>query len=154
MKKMFLVCILLVASLFQASHQFVQAQDVKSFVRNFYKWYIKQSLPLHGDPVFDDAIFKYVCRDTVKRVRIDYERAVGDADYYLKGQDVDEKLLENLIVDKSIAVNNSLNLVSVSRSFRKEYVPSVVVYVEKTNGGMCISKVERIEGRNRRGEAY
>jgi len=152
MKKIFLVCMLLLASLFQASPQFAQAQDVKSFVRNFYSWYIKQSLPLHGNPVF--AIFKYVCKDTARRVRLDYERSVADADYYLKGQDVDEKLLENLIVDKSIAVNNSLSLVSVSRSFRKEYVPSVVVYVETTKGGMCISKVERIEGRNRRGEAY
>ena len=95
-----------------------------------------------------------MCRDTVKRVRIDYERAVGDADYYLKGQDVDEKLLENLIVDKSIVVNSSLSLVSMSTSFRKEYVPRVVVYVETRKGGMCISKVERIEGRNRRGEAY
>ena len=112
MKKIFLVCILLVASLFQAGPQFVQAQDVKSFVRNFYSWYIKQSLPLHGNPVFDDAIFKYVCKDTARRVRLDYERSVADADYYLKGQDVDEKLLENLIVDKSIAVNNSLSLVS------------------------------------------
>ena len=154
MKKMFLVCMLLAAISFQASPQFVQAQDVTSFVRSFYSWYIKQSLPLQGNPVFDDAIFKYVCKDTARRVRLDYERAVVDADYYLKGQDVDEKLLENLIVDKSIAVNNSLSLVSVSRSFRKEYVPSVVVYVETTKGGMCISKVERIEGRNRRGEAY
>ena len=154
MKKIFLVCMLLLASLFQASPQFAQAQDVKSFVRNFYSWYIKQSLPLHGNPVFDDAIFKYVCKDTARRVRLDYERSVADTDYYLKGQDVDEKLLENLIVDKSITVNNSLSLVSVSRSFRKEYVPSVVVYVETRKDGMCISKVERIEGRNRRGEAY
>ena len=154
MKKIFLVCMLLLASLFQASPQFAQAQDVKSFVRNFYSWYIKQSLPLHGNPVFDDAIFKYVCRDTVKRVRLDYERAVGDVDYYFKGQDVDEKLLENLIVDKSIVVNNNLSLVSMSTSFRKEYVPSVVVYVETRKDGMCISKVEEILGRNRRGEAY
>ena len=154
MKKIFLVCMLLVASLFQASPQFVHAQDVKSFVRNFYKWYLRESLSVRKHPVFDDAIFKYVCRDTVKRVRLDYERAVGDVDYYFKGQDVDEKLLENLIVDKSIVVNNNLSLVSMSTSFRKEYVPSVVVYVETRKDGMCISKVEEILGRNRRGEAY
>ncbi len=126
MKKIFLVCILLVASLFQAGPQFVQAQDVKSFVRNFYSWYIKQSLPLHGNPVFDDAIFKYVCKDTARRVRLDYERAVVDADYYLKGQDVDEKLLENLIVDKSIVVNNNLSLVSMSTSFRNQMIVTVL----------------------------
>ena len=132
-----------------------------AFVQDFYKWYLKQSLlfakqhhAFEDLPVFDQAIFKYVCKDTARRVRLDYKRSVADADYYLKGQDVDEKLLENLIVDKSIAVNNSLSLVSVSRSFRKEYVPSVVVYVETRKDGMCISKVERIEGRNRRGEVY
>ena len=154
MKKIFLVCMLLVASLFQTIPQSAQAQDVKSFVRNFYKWYLRESLSVRKHPVFDDAIFKYVCKDTARRVRLDYERSVADTDYYLKGQDVDGKLLENLIVDKSIAVNNSLRLVSVSRSFRKEYVPSVVAYVETRKDGMCISKVERIEGRNRRGEAY
>ena len=154
MKKLLLICLFFGMGLLQPCPQSAHAQDVESFVQDFYKWYMKQSLATGSRPVFDDAIFKYVCKDTARRVRLDYERSVADADYYLKGQDVDEKLLENLIVDKSIAVNNSLSLVSVSRSFRKEYVPSVVVYVETRKDGMCISKVERIEGRNRRGEAY
>ena len=98
MKKIFLVCMLLLASLFQASPQFAQAQDVKSFVRNFYSWYIKQSLPLHGNPVFDDAIFKYVCKDTARRVRLDYERSVADADYYLKTGQAGAEVLENVVI--------------------------------------------------------
>ena len=164
MKKFLLVCISLVISLLQPCLQSAHAQDVESFVRDFYKWYLKQSLsfvkqpqPLFEKlPVFDQDIFKYVCRCTAKRVQFDYKRGVGgdDADYYLKGQDVGRKDLENLMVGKSISVNESLSLVPVSMSYRKEYAPYVVVYVEKNKGHMCISKVERNIGFNRRAPVY
>ena len=115
-----------------------------------------QSLATDDLPVFDQAIFKYVCRCTAKRVQFDYKRGVGgdDADYYLKGQDVGRKDLENLMVGKSISVNESLSLVPVSMSYRKEYAAYVVVYVEKNKGHMCISKVERNIGFNRRAPVY
>ena len=156
MKKLLLICLFLGIGLFQSCPQVAYAQDVESFVQDFYKWYLKQSLATDDLPVFDQVIFKYVCRCTAKRVQFDYKRGVGGdgADYYLKGQDVERKDLENLIVGKSVSVNESLSLVPVSMSYRKEYAPYIVVYVEKTKGRMCISKVERNIGFNRRAPVY
>ena len=163
MKKFLLVCISLVISLLQPCLQSAHAQDVESFVQGFYKWYLKQSLsfikqnkPFEDLPVFDQAIFKYVCRCTAKRVQFDYNRGVSadDSDYYMRRQDFGKEELENLMVGKSIAVNESLSLVPVSMSYQKEYNPYLVVYVEKIKGGMCISKVECTPGPNLRAPVY
>ena len=141
MKKLSLACMFLVISLLQPCLQYAHAQDVESFVRDFYKWYIKESLTLSNDPVFDQVILKYVCSCTAKRVQFDYNRGVGadDSDYYMRRQDYGKEQLDNLMVGKSIAVNENLNLVPVSMSNQKEYNPDLVVYVEKTKGQMCIS---------------
>ena len=162
MKKFLLVCISLVISLLQPCLQSAHAQDEESFVRDFYKWYLKQSLsfvkqpqPLFEKlPVFDQDIFKYVCRCTAKRVQFDYNRGVGGngADYYIKGQDVVKEQLEDFNIGGSIDVSDNLRLVSVS--MRKECFPYIVVYVEKTNGSMCISKVEDSPGPNFRAPVY
>lgn len=163
MKKLTIACIFLAMSLIQPCPQSAHAQDVESFVRDFYKWYLKQSLsfvkqhqPYEKLPVFDEAIFKYVCRCTAKRVQFDYDRGVSadDSDYYMRRQDFDKEQLENLMVGKSIAVNESLSLVPVSMSWQKEYSPYLVVYVEKTKGNMCISKVESSPGPNFRAPVY
>ena len=156
MKKLSLVCLFLIMNLLQPCPQSVHAQDVESFVRDFYKWYIKESLILSNEPVFDQKILKYVCRCTARRVQFDYNRGVSadDSDYYMRRQDFDKEQLENLMVGKSIAVNESLSLVPVSMSYQKEYNPYLVVYVEKTNGGMCISKVECTPGPNFRAPVY
>ena len=143
-------------SLLQASPQVAYAQDVESFVRDFYKWYLKQSLATDDLPVFDQAIFKYVCRCTAKRVQFDYNRGVSadDSDYYMRRQDYGKEQLDNLMVGKSIAVNESLSLVPVSMGYNKEYAPYIVVYVEKTKGRMCISKVEDSRWPNFRAPVY
>ena len=163
MKKRSLACIFLVMSLLQPCPQSAHAQDVESFVQDFYKWYLKQSLSFIKQnksfedlPVFDQAIFKYVCRCTAKRVQFDYNRGVSadDSDYYMRRQDFGKEELENLMVGKSIAVNESLSLVPVSMSYQKEYSPYLVVYVEKTKGSMCISKVESSPGPNFRAPVY
>ena len=163
MKKLSIACIFLVISLLQPCLQSAHAQDVESFVQGFYKWYLKQSLsfikqnkPFEDLPVFDQAIFKYVCRCTAKRVQFDYNRGVSadEADYYQKGQEILKESLENFRVGKSIVVNESLSLVPVSMGYNKEYAPDIVVYVEKTKGGMCISKVEFSPGPNLRAPVY
>ena len=163
MKKVLLVCIFLVLGLLQPCSQSAHAQDVESFVRDFYKWYLKQSLSFGEQqrsfedlPVFDPAIVKYVCRCTAKRVQFDYNRGVSadDTDYYQKGQEVFKESLENFMVGKSIPVNESLSLVPVSMGYNKEYAPDIVVYVEKTKGRMCISKVEYSPGPNLRAPVY
>ena len=154
MKKFLLIWFVVGIGLLQSCPQVARAQDVESFVQEFYKWYMKQSLATDDRPVFDDVIFKYVCKCTAKRVRLDYKRMVGDADYYLRGQDFGKELLDNLIVGKSIDVDDSLSLVPVSILFRKEYAPGIVVYVEKTNGNMCICKVEDSPGPNLRAPVY
>ena len=163
MKKLSLVCLFLIMNLLQPCPQSVHAQDVESFVRDFYKWYLKQSLSF-GErqssfedlPVFDPGIFKYVCRCTAKRVQFDYNRGVSadGSNYYIRRQDYGEEQLENLMVGKSIVVNESLSLVPVSMSYQKEYNPYLVVYVEKTKGQMCISKVEFSPGPNFRAPVY
>ena len=154
MKKLLLICLFLGIGLFQSCPQVARAQDVESFVQDFYKWYMKQSLATDRRPVFDDGMFKYVCKCTAKRVRLDYKRVVADSDYFLRGQDFGKELLDNLMVGKSIEVDDSLSLVPVSVLFRKEYAPDIVVYVEKTKGRMCISKVEDTHGPNFRAPVY
>ena len=156
MKKFLLVCIFLVMSLLQPCPQSAHAQDVESFVRDFYIWYHKEILILSHRPVFDQAIFKYVCRCTAKRVQFDYNRGVSadGADYYQKGQEVLKEALENFTVGKSIAVNESLSLVPVSMGYNKEYAPYIVVYVEKTKSRMCVSKVEDSRWPNFRAPVY
>ena len=163
MKNLFLVCVFLIMIVLQPCPQAAHAQDVESFVQGFYKWYLKQSLSFVKQhhafedlPVFDQAILKYVCRCTAKRVQFDYNRGVSadDSDYYMRRQDFDKEQLENLMVGKSIAVNESLSLVPVSMSYQKEYNPYLVVYVEKIKGGMCISKVECTPGPNLRAPVY
>ena len=154
MKKIFLIWFLFGMGLLQSCPQVAHAQDVESFVQDFYKWYMKQSLATDRRPVFDDGMFKYVCKCTAKRVRLDYKRVVADSDYFLRGQDFGKELLDNLMVGKSIDVDDSLSLVPVSVSFRNEYAPYIVVYVEKTKGRMCISKVEDSHGPNFRAPVY
>ena len=163
MKKNSIACILLVMSLLQPCPQVAHAQDVEAFVQDFYKWYLKKSLSFVKQhhvfedlPVFDEAILKYVCRCTAKRVQFDYNRGVSadDSDYYMRRQDFDKEQLENLMVGKSIAVNESLNLVPVSMSNQKEYDPYLVVFVEKTNGRLCISKIESSLRPNFRAPVY
>ena len=156
MKKRSLAGIFLVMNLLLPCLQSAHAQDIESFVYDFYKWYIKESLTLSNEPVFDQAIFKYVCRCTAKRVQFDYNRGVSadDSDYYMRRQDYGKEQLDNLQVGKSIAVNESLRLVPVSMSYRKEYNPYLVVYVEKTKGRMCISKVESSRWPNFRAPVY
>ena len=154
MKKILLICLFFGIGLLQQCTQVAHAQDVESFVQDFYKWYMKQSLATDSRPVFDDAMFKYVCKCTAKRVRVDYKRVVADSDYFLRGQDFGKELLDNLMVGKSIDVDDSLSLVPVSVLFRKEYAPYIVVYVEKTKGRMCISKVEDTHGPNFRAPVY
>ena len=154
MKKLLLICLFLGIGLFQSCPQVARAQDVESFVQEFYRWYMKQSLATDRPPVFDDGMFKYVCKCTAKRVRFDYKRVVADSDYFLRGQDFGKELLDNLMVGKSIDVDDSLSLVPVSILFRKEYAPDIVVYVEQTKGRMCISKVEDSHGPNFRAPVY
>ena len=154
MKKRLLIGLFFCIGLLQPCPNLAHAQDVESFVQDFYKWYMKQSLVTDDRPVFDDVIFKYVCKCTAKRVRLDYKRVVADSDYFLRGQDFGKELLDNLMVGKSIDVDDSLSLVPVSVSFRNEYTPYIVVYVEKTKGRMCISKVEDSHGPNFRAPVY
>ena len=163
MRKLSLACIFLVMSLLQPCPQVAHAQDVEAFVQDFYKWYLKQSLSFVKQhhafedlPVFDEAILKYVCRCTAKRVQFDYNRGVSadDSDYYMRRQDYGKEQLDNLMVGKTIAVNESLNLVPVSMSNQKEYNPYLVVFVEKTNGRLCISKIESSLRPNFRAPVY
>ena len=156
MKNFLLACIFLVMNLLQPCPQSAHAQDVESFVQDFYKWYIKESLTLSNEPAFDQKILKYVCKCTAKRVQFDYNRGVSadGADYYQKGQEVLKETLENFMVGKSISVNESLSLVPVSMGYNKEYALYIVVYVEKTKGRMCISKVEDTRGPNFRAPVY
>ncbi|MGV7003360.1 hypothetical protein [Desulfovibrio sp. QI0442] len=92
MKKFLLICLLFCIGLFQLCPQVARAQDVESFVQDFYTWYMKQSLATDRRLVFDDGMFKYVCKCTAKRVRLDYKRVVADSDYFLRGQDFGKEL--------------------------------------------------------------
>ncbi len=58
MKKILLICLFIIMSLLQASPQVAYAQDVESFVRDFYKWYLKQSLATDDIGVLEEGGFK------------------------------------------------------------------------------------------------
>ncbi len=121
-------------------------QTPEKLVRDFYKWYIAELLrdKRRASPDFDDTMYKYVYPCTVKRLRIDFERGAFDEIYFTKRQDHWPELLAGMTVGKAVKINNTISIVPVSISTKKDSKPELLVFVQKEKGSLYITKVESI----------
>lgn len=106
----------------------------------FYTWYIKTgSKPTF--PLLDNAIFEYVAKDTVNRLRSDYRHnKLPDADYFLKVQDEDEQDWLNHIATHPVVMLGDVTVVPVT--FGSKDQVSILVFMRKVGGAWKITKVD------------
>ena len=121
--------------------------EAQARVKAFYSWYIK----LNGNlayPLLDRKIFDFVAKDTVDRLRSDYEhdRLPGDGDYFLKVQDEDDRDWLAHIATRPAAVLGGVTVIAVT--FGSTDKVSVLVFMRKIDGAWKITKVEDTAGYN------
>lgn len=110
-------------------------------VSGFYGWYIKKQTD-QVFPLLDPEISKYVADPTIRRLRSDYKRNAlpGDADYFTKVQDYDDKdWLQHIRTPNPIALG-AVTVVPVTFG-SKDHV-SVLVFLQRHGAGWRIIKVD------------
>lgn len=115
--------------------------DAQVRVKAFYSWYIKLGASL-AYPLLDKKIFDFVARDTVDRLRSDYEhdRLPGDSDYFLKVQDEDDQdWLAHIATQPAVALGD---VTVIPVTFGSTDKVSVLVFMKKIDGAWKITKVE------------
>lgn len=126
--------------------QAVMAQQGKAATpeadtKAFYAWYIKlQAKSVY--PLTDNGIYTYVAKDTVDRLREAYRRneLPGDADYFMKVQDYDEKDWTEHTVARAPILLEGVAVVPVT--FGSKDKVSVLVFLRKLDDRWKITKVE------------
>lgn len=120
------------------------ASTPQEHVRNFYMWYGEKYLSSKTLPEESDEILKFVNPCTIKRLRIDLDRASLEVDYFYRTQDAEREVLDGLIVHDAIAVNDHQYVVPVTIHFGERTKPHLLVFVEKEKGAYTILKVEAV----------
>jgi hypothetical protein len=139
---LFLYAVLLAAGLFYL--QPATSRDLtqpEATTKSFYLWYIHlQSKLIY--PLLDDGIYKYVARETVRRLRDDYHhsRLPGDTDYFMKVQDYDEDDWASHIAIHAPLMLGDLVIVPVT--FGSKDKVSVLVFLRKQDDTWKITRVE------------
>ena len=143
MKKIFtgVIFLLFVISALPARQGHCETQTPEQLVRDFYTWYINMYDIPGVYTIDDDEIYKYVYTCTVKRLRMEHEMSIVDADYFLTGQDFDSKYLNNMLIRKAIKINDTVCIVPVSFGLENGML-SLIVFVQNENGILRITKVE------------
>ncbi|ANH74632.1 hypothetical protein ACS15_1857 [Ralstonia insidiosa] len=118
-----------------------KAATPEANTKAFYAWYIKlQTKSVY--PLTDNGIYTYVAKDTVDRLRDAYRRneMPGDADYFTKVQDYDEKDWAEHTVTRAPILLEGVAVVPVT--FGSKDKVSVLVFLRKLDDGWKITKVE------------
>lgn len=118
-----------------------KAATPEANTKAFYAWYIKlQAKSVY--PLTDSGIYNYVSKDTVDRLREAYRRneLPGDADYFTKVQDYDEKDWSEHTVARAPILLEDVAVVPVT--FGSKDKISVLVFLRKLGDGWKITKVE------------
>jgi hypothetical protein len=113
----------------------------ESDARAFYSWYIQLASQLKY-PLLDSKIYTYVEKRTVDALRNDYHHGnlPGDADYFTKAQDFDEKdWLNNIALHPTIMLED---VAVVPVTFGSSDKVSVLVFLRKQDENWKIMKVE------------
>lgn len=145
MKKICMISTFLLAILLYAHPAYSKKNPAEECVKNFYIWYITEDIkPDHrlNDPLNNPDIYKYVDHCTVNNIRIFYERAYFDADYFLKSQDVWDKWLEGMIIHKEIKLTETVSIVPVSLNATGGDVShNIIAFVRNERGNYYITKL-------------
>lgn len=117
----------------------------ESDTRAFYTWYILLESQLKY-PLLDNNIYTYVEKQTVDSLRNDYHQGKlpGDADYFTKVQDFDEKDWANNIALHPTIMLEDVAVVPVT--FGSSDKVSILVFLRKQDGNWKIMKVEDTQG--------
>lgn len=137
----FALALAVITSIFCHSNAFAQAHDATSDVKAFYSWYIgKQSGAAF--PLLDKAIYGYVSKQTVDRLRTAYRhnRLPGGSDYFTKVQDYDERdWLSNIVATNPVSLGD-VTIVPVT--FGSKDKINVIVFLRKQGDAWKIVKVD------------
>jgi hypothetical protein len=116
----------------------------ENFVYDFYMWYGNELLQDKRDyPLYNDAIYIYVNKCTVDRLRIDRRRRFVDSDYFIKANDFWRKLLEDIVIKDAITISDTIIIVPVvfNAGDKKNII---FVFIENKNSSLSIIKVESV----------
>lgn len=113
----------------------------RTTVQAFYTWYIKLNARLTY-PLLDTKIFDFVSKETVDRLRSDYEhdRLSGGGDYFLKVQDEDEQDWLAHVVVHPVVMLGDVAVVPVT--FGSADKVSVLVVMRRFEGRWKITRVD------------
>lgn len=133
--------VLLATCLGPSAHAANAPATAQNRVSAFYAWYIALNAKL-ALPLTDQGITRFVARDTVARLRRDYEhdRLPDGVDYFLKVQDSDDADWLAHMDAKSATLLDNVAIVPVS--FGSKNKSCVVVFLRKIDGQWMITKVD------------
>jgi hypothetical protein len=135
------VAMLLVASWTPVTHA-ANAQDTpEATTVAFYTWFIKHDSD-QTYPLREPTIARYVAKDTLRRVKNDYEHGgpPNGVDYFLKVQDYDEQdWLTHIDAHAAITLGN---VAVVPVTFGSKDKVSVLVFLKKQEGVWKIIKID------------
>ncbi|GGA10754.1 DUF3828 domain-containing protein [Dyella caseinilytica] len=143
-KKLSLVVVSLLVFICTFVAQAASAQNEstpESDIRAFYSWYIQLESQLKY-PLLDNNIYTYVEKRTVDALRNDYRRSKlpGNADYFTKVQDFDEKDWASNIAPHPAIMLKDVAVVPVT--FGSSDKVSILVFLRKQGENWKIMKVE------------
>lgn len=125
----------------QAQTQTDQATPEAS-VTAFYTWYFKRDEK--GYPLLDNAIFRYMSKGTVDRLRYEYRHhSLPDGhDYFTKVQDYDEKDWAAHIAPRQAIMFDDVALVPVTLGEGEDSIKLNLVFLRKVDGVWKITKID------------
>jgi hypothetical protein len=110
-------------------------QTPEGLVRRFYQWYLESD----NDKklvIFNDDIYHYVSRDTIKIVR---HHRYSDVDYFTKvGFPLSRN--NNFTVNNSINISNDIKIVHASFELFSK-IRHIIIFIRREDGYLRISRV-------------
>ena len=140
MKKICMIPLFVLAVLLYTHPAYSKNNSAEQCVKEFYIWYITECVK-QDDPLASHDIYKYVDHCTVNNIRIFYERAYFDADYFIKSQDVWEEWVDGMVIYKEIKLTETVSIVPVSFKITDDVYNNIVAFVRNENGKYYITKL-------------
>jgi len=145
MMKTYIAIILTLFITLSGHNSYGNSNTPEKFVKDFYTWYIKE-LTSTGtqNPLLDDAIYKYIDKCIVRKLRINLERNSVDIDYFTFSQDYFDTWIKTFKTYGTMKINESTFVVPVSLYGDIENSPVLLVFLKEENRTLHIIKVRKI----------
>ncbi|GAB6037605.1 hypothetical protein JCM15519_21640 [Fundidesulfovibrio butyratiphilus] len=127
--------------LFAPSFVHCKLNSAENHVKEFYQFYIRSGTKI----TIDSDLSSYVDGCTLRTLRIMYNRACFDSDYFTRSQDVAEDWLDVLVIHKEMKVNDTTSVVPISFRWSEDKQHHLLVFVKKEVDGWRIIKVSGTE---------